>query len=71
MYSVTSCLRNLNRSLPEQVGDVPDVPGDQVVDGGDAIAFGEQAVAEMRTEEARAAGHDGMEQMPWWFDSKW
>ncbi len=65
-------LEELEPLVAEQVGDVPDVTGDQVVDGGDAIAFGQQTVAEMRAEKAGAAGHDGMGSgCHWWFNSKW
>ena len=42
-----------------EVGDVVGVARDQVVDGDDAMAFGQQAVAKMRAEKAGAAGDDG------------
>jgi hypothetical protein len=41
-----------------EVGDVLTLAGDQVVDADDADALGEQALAQVRSEEAGAAGDD-------------
>ena len=42
-----------------EMGDVVGVARDEVVDGDDAMAFGEESVDEMGAEEAGAAGDDG------------
>ncbi len=42
-----------------EMGDVVGIARDEVVDGDDAMAFGEEAVDEMGAEEAGAAGDDG------------
>ena len=42
----------------EQVGDVLDAAGEQVVDADDPVAVGEQPLAEVRAEEAGAAGDE-------------
>ena len=39
------------------VGEVGERPGRQVVDDVDLVALGEEAVDEVRPDEARAAGH--------------
>ena len=42
-----------------EMRDVVGIARDEVVDGNDVMAFGKEAVDEMRAEEAGAAGDDG------------
>ena len=42
-----------------EVGDVVGIPRDEVIDGDDVMAFGEETVGEMRAEKAGTTGHDG------------
>jgi len=42
-----------------EMGDVVGIARDEVVDGDDVVALGEEAVDEMGAEEAGAAGDDG------------
>ena len=41
-----------------KVSNVGHVAGDQIIDRNDAMTFGQEPVAQMRTEKTGAAGHD-------------
>jgi hypothetical protein len=45
--------------VPGQVPDVRGVAGDQIVDGNDPVTFRQQSIAQMRSQKASGAGHDG------------
>jgi hypothetical protein len=45
--------------VARQMANVRCVTGDQIVDGYDAVAFGKQAVHQMRAEKTRTASDDG------------
>ena len=59
MYSETLALDEAVVLVAREVLDVLGVAGDEVVHADDLVAFLEQAVGEVGTEEARAAGDDG------------
>ena len=55
------------RGIVPEVGDVAAVAGAQVVDAGHAGAGGQQALAQVRSQEARTAGDDVRgAQWRWW-----
>src|SRR5690606_13539992 len=43
----------------EQVFNVPQVPGDQIVHPDDMVTFGYETIAEMGSQEARCSGDEG------------
>ena len=45
--------------VPCQMADVCNIPGDQIVNRNDAMAFGQEAIGQMRSEKSGATGHDG------------
>ena len=44
---------------PCQMADVRNVPSDQIVDRNDAMAFGQEAIGQVRSEKSGATGYDG------------
>ena len=45
--------------VPCQMADVCHIPSDQIVDRDDTMAFGQEAIGQMRSEKPGATGHDG------------
>ena len=45
--------------VPCQMADVRNVSSDQIVDGDDAMAFGQEAIGQVRSEKSGATGYDG------------
>ena len=45
--------------VPCQMADVRSVPSDQIVDRDDAMAFGQEAIGQVRSEKSGATGYDG------------
>src|SRR5947209_11399828 len=49
--------------------EVAELAGDEVIDANDLVPFGEEALAQVRTDEAAAAGNQGAQRRSsnWWF----
>ena len=45
--------------VPCQMANVCHVPSDQIVDRNDAMAFGQEAIGQVRSEKSGATGYDG------------
>ena len=45
--------------VPCQMADVCHIPSDQIVDRDDAMAFGQEAIGQVRSEKSGATGYDG------------
>jgi hypothetical protein len=44
--------------VTSEMADVRGLSGDEIIDSNHAMPFGQKPVREMRTEKARASGHD-------------
>ncbi len=68
----TSCSRNSKSSRSEEVLDVVEPAGQQVVHADDPVTLGEQPLAQVRAQETGAAGDDraAHERAPAW-DTAW
>ena len=53
-------LDELKLRIPDEVGNVGGIAGDEVIDADDAVPLGDQAIAEVGTEESCATGYDGV-----------
>ena len=42
-----------------QMGDVVEVAGEEIIHGNDAVSFGQETIAEVRSKETGAAGDEG------------
>jgi hypothetical protein len=45
--------------VPGQVPNVRCIAGDQIVDGNDTMTFGQQSIAQMRSQKTSGTGDDG------------